>query len=122
MARLALYLTILVLALFVLTSAFVLRHGGGASEAIRRVSVHDLATATEQYVGERVTTVGVLRQLQEPEEHFVVEAGEMRVAIIGYDREALLELEGQTVTVTGRFDFKEGTGRLIQADSVTPAR
>ena len=99
----------------------VLRHGGGSSEAVTQVSLHDLASATERYLGERVTTVGLLRRLQEPEEHFVVEEEELRVAIIGYDREALLELEGQTVTVTGRFDFKEGTGRLIQADSVTPA-
>ena len=120
--RLFLYAVILSLAIFVLTAAFVFRHGGGPSEAVMQVNVHDLATASELYRGERVTTVGILRRLEEPDEHFVLEADELQVAVTGHDRGALLELEGRRVTVTGRFDIKQGTGRLIRADTVKPAR
>ena len=122
-ARTFLYATILVLAVFVLIATFVLGNGGGSSsEAEMTVSIHDLATFTDQYRGERVTTEGVLRRYDEPSEHFVVEDGGLRVAISSAASEALRPLEGRRVTVTGRFDVELGTGRYIEVERVTPAR
>ena len=122
-ARFFVYAAILVLAVFVLTATFVLGNGGSSSsEAEMTVSIHDLATFSEQYRGQRVTTEGVLRRYDEPDEHFALEDGELRVAVSSPAVEALRPLEGQHVSVTGRFDFKLGTGRYIEAERVTPTR
>jgi len=122
MGRLLIYLCILVLAVFVLSAAFLLQTGGGTSSAAMPVSVHDLSVAPRDHAEERVATTGVLRFLHEPGDHFVVTADGLGVIVRGYDEQALRALDGQTVTVTGRFGFDKETGTYIDAESVTAAQ
>ena len=122
MGRLLIYLCILVLAVFVLSVAFLLQDGGGTSSAAMPVSVHDLSVAPQAHAEERVATTGVLRFLHEPDDHFVVTADGLAIIILGYDEAALRALGGQTVTVTGRFGFNRETVTYIDAESVTAAQ
>jgi hypothetical protein len=122
MGRTALYAVIVVLTVFVLSAAFILKSGGGSSQAALSVSVHDLSTAPDAHSGERVTTTGVLRLALEPREQYLVTADGLGVLILGYDEDALRELDGRTVTVIGRFGHNERDGVYIEADSVTEIR
>ena len=121
MGRTLIYLCILVLAVFVLSAAFLLQAGGGSTSAAMQVSVHDLSVAPQTHAHERVSTTGVLRFLHEPDDHFVVTADGLGVIVRGYDEEALRALAGQAVAVTGRFGFDEETGAYIDAERVTAA-
>ena len=121
MGRTLIYLSILVLAVFVLAAAFLLQAGGGTSSAAMPVSVHDLSVAPQDHDDERVSTTGVLRFLHEPNDHFVVTADGLGVIVRGYDEQALRALAGQAVTVTGRFGFDAETGTYIDAESVAAA-
>ena len=103
-----------------LAAAFVLQHGGGSTEAATEVSVHDLSVEYRAHDRQRVSTEGVLRRVQEPEEHFVVTADGLGIVVRGYSAEALRALDGRTVAVTGRFGFDQPNGVYIEADTVTP--
>jgi len=122
MGRFLMYACLLVLAVFVLSAAFLLQSGGGTSSAAPTVSVHDLSTAPEEHDDERVSTTGVLRFLHEPNDHFVVTAEGLGVIVRGYDEAALRALDGQSVTVTGRFGFDDKNGTYIDAESVSAGR
>ena len=122
MGRFLVYACILVLAVFVLAAAFLLQAGGESSSGTMPVSVHDLSVAPQAHAEERVATTGVLRFLHEPDDHFIVTADGLGVIVRGYDEEALRALDGQTVTVTGRFGFDRETGTYIDAESVTAAQ
>ena len=119
MGRFLIYLCILVLAVFVLAAAFLLQAGRKSSSGAMPVPVHDLSVAPQAHAEERVATTGVLRLLHEPNDHFLVTADGLGVIVRGYDEEALRALDGQTVTVTGRFGFDRETGTYIDAESVT---
>jgi len=123
MGRTLIYLSILVLAVFVLAAAFLLQTGGESlsSPAAVPVSVHDLSVAPQAHAAERIVTTGVLRLIHEPDDHFLVTADGLGVIVRGYDETALRALDGQAVTVTGRFGFDEKTGTYIDAESVTTA-
>jgi hypothetical protein len=121
MGRFLVYAWILVLGAFVLAAAFLLQAGGKSSSGAMPVSVHDLSVAPQAHAEERVATTGVLRFLHEPDDHFVVTADGLGVIVRGYDEAALRALDGQTVTVTGRFGFDRETGTYIDAESVARA-
>ena len=123
MGRTLIYLSILVLAVFVLAAAFLLQTGGESlsSPAAVPVSVHDLSVSPEAHDDERVVTTGVLLLVHEPDDHFLVTADGLGVIVRGYDEAALRALDGQAVTVTGRFGFDEKTGTYIDAESVAAA-
>ncbi|HEU4760096.1 MAG TPA: hypothetical protein VFT91_08975 [Dehalococcoidia bacterium] len=122
MGRTLLYLAIVALAAFVLAAVFVLDTGGGALETAHGVSVHDLSVEAEVHDGERVTAEGVLRRFTDPEEEFVLTESGLGVVVRGFNVQALRRLDGQKVTVTGRFGFDSKNGTYIKADSVTLAR
>ncbi len=122
MGRFLIYLCILILAVFVLAAAFLLQAGSEPSSGAMPVSVHDLSVAPQAHAEESVATTGVLRLLHEPDDHFVVTADGFGVIVRGYDEEALRALDGQAVTVAGRFGFDEASGTFIEADSVTAAQ
>jgi len=123
MGRALIYLSILVLAVFVLAAAFLLQTGDESlsSPAAVPVSVHDLSVAPQAHAAERVVTTGVLRLIHEPDDHFLVTADGLGVIVRGHDEAVLRALDGQAVTVTGRFGFDEKTGTYIDAESVTAA-
>jgi len=119
-ARVITYLVIASLGLFVLATTFVLDHGGGAATpagVFGHVTVHDLSLVPETYRGKTVVTEGTLGYSPDTTQHQVVDE-DLAVVILGYDALALRSLEGQRVSVTGRFDFDPGTGIFIDADVV----
>jgi len=120
MGRFLIYLCILVLALFVLAAALLLQTGGESlsSPSATPVSVHDLSVAPQAHAAERIVTTGVLRLIHEPDDHFLVTADGLGV-IVRFDEAALRALDGQAVTVTGRFGYDADTGTYIDAESVT---
>ena len=122
MGRALIYLSILVLAVFVLAAAFLLQTGSKSSSGAMPVSVHDLSVAPQAHAAERIVTTGVLRLIHEPNDHFLVTADGLGVIVRGHDEAVLRALDGQAVTVTGRFGFDEGTGTYIDAESVTAAQ
>jgi len=121
MGRFLIYLCILLLAVFVLAAAFLLRTGGESSSAAMPVSVHDLSVAPQAHAEERVVTIGVLRLSHEPNDHFLVTEEGLGVIVRSYNAAALRALDGQRVTVTGRFGFDGETGTYIDAERVTAA-
>ena len=122
MGRFLIYLSILALAVFVLAAAFLLQTGSESSSAAMPVSVHDLSVAPQAHDDERVVTTGVLRLVHEPDDHFLVTADGLGVIVRGRDAAVLRALDGQAVTVTGRFGFDQETGTYIDAESVTAGR
>jgi len=114
------YTILAALAVFVLAAAFLVQHGGGGIAAATEVSVHDLSVGYQAYASQRVSTEGVLRRIQEPEEHFVVTADGLAIVLRGYSPEALRALDGRTVAVVGRFGFDQPSGVYIEAENVTP--
>ena len=118
MGRLLIYLSILLLAVFVLAAAFLLQTGGESLSVAAPVSVHDLSVAPQAHAAERIVTTGVLRLIHEPDDHFLVTADGLGV-IVRFDEAALRALDGQAVTVTGRFGYDADTGTYIDAESVT---
>jgi len=118
MGRAVIYVAIAALAAFLLLFFGIFQRGGGSSEAFMRISVHDLSVAPEAHAGEHVVTIGILRRVLEPEEHFLVTEGGLGIIIRGYDFLALRPLDGRPVTVTGRFGFDGLEGTYIEAESV----
>jgi hypothetical protein len=117
-ARIITYTVIALLAVFVLSTTFLLDRGGGKAEPDDGViSVHDLSTNPEAHRGETVTTEGTLNFSEETKQWQVVD-NDTAVVVNGYDTEALVSLDGQPVLVTGRFDVDGETGIYIDADVI----
>ena len=119
MGRALMYTVLAALAIFVLGAAFVVEHGGG-TPAAAEVSVHDLSMDYQAHARQRVSTEGVLRRIQEPQEHFVVTADGLGIVVRGYSTGVLRTLDGRTVAVVGRFGFDQPNGVYIEAETVTP--
>ena len=117
-ARTITYAVLAVLTIFVLTTSFLLDRGGsGATPGEETVSVHDLSSNPEVYRGETVTTIGTLGLSGDTTQYQLVDEA-LAIVINGYELEALRSLSGQRVSVTGRFDFADGTGIFIEADTI----
>jgi len=117
-ARIITYAVIAVLAVFVLSTTFLLDRGGGKAEPDDGViSVHDLSSNPEAHRGEIITTEGTLNFSDETKQYQVVD-NDIAVVVTGYDTEALVALTGQPVLVTGRFDFDGSQGIYIDADVI----
>jgi len=120
MGRTLIYTAIAGLAAFIVLLFVVFELDGGSSEAAMRISVHDLSTAPEAHADAQVVTIGILRRVLEPQEHFLVTASGLGILIRGYDPSALRPLDGRSVTVAGRFGYNGSEGTYIEAESVAP--
>jgi hypothetical protein len=118
-ARILTYTVIAILATFVIFTTFFLDQGGGKAEPHDEgiISVHDLSINPERHRGETVTTEGTLNYSEETTRYQVVDES-IAVVVSGYELEALHELSGQPVIVTGRFDFDAEAGIYIDADTI----
>jgi hypothetical protein len=131
MGRIAMYVAIVVLAIFVATSYFVFEHGGGsiaapsdnaAATPDAEVTVHDLTLNSMQYEGQRVITEGTLTFSDEHDHYQVADNGNYAVVIRNFSNEAKLErLEGERVRVEGVFGQEAGTGTYIDAAAIEAA-
>jgi hypothetical protein len=117
-ARIVTYIVIAALAAFVIFTTFFLDQGGGKAEPTDGVvSVHNLSLDPDMYRGKTVTTEGTLNYSDATQQYQVVDA-DVAVVINGYELATLHSLTGQPVLVTGRFDFDEGTGIFIEAETI----
>ena len=119
-ARVVTYTIIALLAVFVLSTTFVLDHGGGSATPETgdgTVSIHDLSLEPERHEGDIVTTQGTLGFVDETKQYHLVDEGSA-VVITEYELEALHALKDQRVSVTGRFDIDPNTGIFIDADTI----
>ncbi|HET8943734.1 MAG TPA: hypothetical protein VFO59_03055 [Dehalococcoidia bacterium] len=115
--RIVLYTVIALLGVFVLTASFALEHGGGYTSTRPPVTVHDLRSLPESYVGQTVTTEGTLT-LSAEGKYQVVDASGQSVVVQGYEEAVLQGMLDRTVIVTGRFDIDAELGVYIDADTI----
>ena len=116
------YAALVALITFVLSTYFLVEHGGDKIAAVQEVSLHSLTLTPHSYEGEVVSTSGKLvhndnlnvYEIGAPDENYPV-------VIRKFDERVLASLVGQDVTVTGLFGFQTGVGVYIEADSVRPA-
>ena len=122
MGRALMYTALVALVTFVLSTYFLLEHGGGKIAAVQEVSLHNLTLAPNAYAGQVVSTSGMLNhnddlsvyEIAAPDENFPV-------VIRTLDERVLASLVGQDVIVTGLCGFEDGVGVYIEADSVRPS-
>jgi hypothetical protein len=120
--RALMYAALVALVTFVLSTYFLLEHGGGNIAAVQEVSLHGLTLTPHNYEGEVVSTSGKLVHndnlnvyvISAPDENYPV-------LIRKFNERVLASLVGQNVTVSGLFGFQNGVGVYIDADSVRPA-
>jgi hypothetical protein len=120
--RALMYTALVALITFVLSTYFLVEHGGGKISAVQEVSLHGLTLTPQNYEGEVVSTSGRLvhndnlnvYEIGSPDENYPV-------VIRMSDERVLVPLVGQDVIVTGLFGFENGLGVYIEADSVRPA-
>jgi hypothetical protein len=120
--RALMYTALVALVTFVLSTYFLLEHGGGKIAAVQEVSLHDLTLTPHNYEGEVVSTSGKLvhnddlnvYEIGAPDENYPV-------VIRTLHERVLASLVGQDVIVTGLCGFESGVGVYIEADSVRPA-
>jgi hypothetical protein len=125
MGRTLMYTAIGGLLILVLSSVFVLDHGGaripvgGAEVGAESVSLHDLTTAAgiEKYGGRNVSTSGTLFFNSASNRHVLI-AGDENYPVIIDSEGKLGQFEGKQVLVTGKFSLVAGAGPTIAATSV----
>jgi hypothetical protein len=117
MGRLVMYLTIVLLAVFVATSYGLMEHGGGSISANRDVQIANLGPAHD---GTDIVTEGELSYSWEHRRYQVVDAGEALIISSYHDEQALNELRGVRVQVSGTFHTGGELGYHIDANAVLP--
>lgn len=90
----------------------------------RTVSLEALTWDTDRYAGSEVTTSGVVVEFTTDDgatqRHYVIQdADANRVQLV--PGEAAEPHVGQTVEVTGSFDFDPDRGRLLEVETIAPA-
>jgi hypothetical protein len=92
----------------------------GGSQARRTVSLGQLAADQEGYSGDTVSTSGVVRKFSDSSgAYFVLEdTDQNRVEL--EPAEIASPFDGQTVRVSGHFDFSSESGRRIEISSIRP--
>ena len=117
-ARIVTYAVLVALAVFVLSTTFLLDGGGSSAQPDDGLtSVHDLSINPPKHRGRTVTTGGILNYSVETQQYQVIDDN-IAVVVRDYDSEALQSLSGQQVLVTGRFDFDSDTGIYIDAETI----
>lgn len=90
--------------------------GCGGEPTATQLELVDLARFSEQYDGERVSTIGHVRSHPDPEHYWLEDDDLNRVAV--HPDSAVQSLVGERVRVVGRFRFSREKGRAIAADNV----
>ena len=119
MGRLLMYTAIGLLAVFVGTATFLTEGGGGSTAAISQVSVHNLRSSPQTYLGQIVTTEGRLAFSDEHGLYQVVSEDNLAVVIREYKGSGeLRRLDGKQVRVTGQFGVDPDLGIFIDAAEI----
>jgi len=90
---------------------------------VQTVPIRALWQNRERWLGARVRCDGQLKIFlpRTPERYFVLDEDSYRLQILGIPRQKLEPLVGRKVSVSGRFEFKQGLGVYLVAGSIRPA-
>ncbi|TVR30986.1 MAG: hypothetical protein EA388_14015 [Nitriliruptor sp.] len=80
------------------------------------VSLADLVAEQDAYDGSTVIAEGTVQAHDEPRHFWIEDAGQHRVELFPPD--AVADLVGQRIRVTGRFTFRDDRGRGIDIDDL----
>ena len=119
MGRTLMYTTIALLAIFVLSSYVLLKHGGEGLSQVKTLSIHELTAQASAYDGANVTVNGVVAynndlktfELTAPDQNYPL-------PLSGLSDDQLAQFEGKTVTVAGKFVYESNKGTHIEVGSV----
>jgi hypothetical protein len=121
MGRTLMYGTIVLLAVFVLLSTFILDHGGKSIASVQHVTIRDITTSPAQFEGVPVTTQGTLSFSEEHDHYQLVDPEGIAVLIREYDGDIPLQgILGQEVRVSGEFGSDAELGAYIDAHFAGP--
>jgi hypothetical protein len=129
------YAAITALLLLVVSSTFVLEHGGAenakpgsvpndsADPDVTDVSLHDLTSVgnIERYGGHLVRTSGTL-YFNSASNNFVITTGNENFPVVLRSSSKLAQYEGRNVIVTGVFDLVPGAGPSIEVRFIAPGQ
>lgn len=115
MGRLAMYLVILALGIFVLVATFMVEGGGKSTATIGLITVEDLVTQPDRYADKEIATRGTL-QYDEGEATYYVSDSVERLRVV-YEPDGIDDLIDTEVRVTGRLHYDDA-GVFIDADRV----
>ena len=94
----------------------------GACTAVRTISLAELASEQERFIGHSVRTSGTVREFVDPDgsRYYVLEdSAANRVQLLPAG--SVARYEGLTVTVVGVFDVRPALGRVLEVQSVQSA-
>lgn len=119
MGRFLMYGTIAALAVFVLSSFTLLKHGNEGLGLVKTLSAHDLATEPRLYEGATITVDGTLVYNDELSRYELTdETATTPTPIEGLSDGILSPMAGKRVRVNGTFALSSASGRLIEADTI----
>jgi hypothetical protein len=130
MGRALMYAALAVLAVLVLSSFVVLKHGDAGLAQPKSSSVHELTTNSASFKGDPVTTTGILQYDSSRGLYVIIDdsgQGENFAIVVRPEKETPLPLlVGKHVKVSGDFDYEPVTGPFIEKayvseESATPA-
>jgi hypothetical protein len=117
MGRVVMYTVLASLVAFVLTSYFLLEHGGAEMGLAREATLHDLTSEPRIYEGAIITTSGTLSHNASLNQYEIATPdANFPLPIRNFDESKLAPLVGLVVRVSGQFGSDGGLH--INADSV----
>jgi hypothetical protein len=117
MGRTLMYTALGALALLILSSTFVLEHGGGTLALEQEASLHDLTTNVDEWRGRSVSTTGTLYH-NDALDQYQISDGDQNFPVVVRWNGGMKLLVGKKVTVLGKFSDEAGIGPVIDARSV----
>ena len=119
MGRFLMYATIAVLAVFVLSSFTLLKHGSEGLSQVRTLSAHDLTAKATLYKDATVTVDGVLIYDGQLQTYELTDAdANYPTPLRGLSDDAFLPLVGKQVRINGTLVIEEGNGIHVDVDSI----
>jgi hypothetical protein len=117
MGRTLMYTALGALALLILSSTFVLEHGGGTLALEQEASLHDLTTNVDEWRGRSVSTTGTLYR-NDALAQYQISDGDQNFPVVVRWNGGMKSLVGKKVTVLGKFSDEPGIGPVIDARTV----
>ncbi|MEK7248182.1 MAG: hypothetical protein AAB092_06880 [Chloroflexota bacterium] len=119
MGRFLMYATIVLLAVFVLSSFTLLKHGNEGLGLVKTLSANNLATDPRLYEGATIAVDGTLVYNDQLSRYELTdETATTPTPIEGLSDVILSPMVGKRVRVNGKFAVSTGGDRLIEADTI----
>jgi uncharacterized protein YdeI (BOF family) len=119
MGRFLMYTAILLLAVFVMASYTILKHGNEGLGQVRTLSIHEVTSNARAYDTATITVDGVVIYNDQLDRYELTDDdASFPVVIDGLSADVLAPLVNQRVRVNGKFVLKAGQGSHIEAESI----